>query len=140
MRKGFSCGWESPNPTASGQSARGRPKPWARLLGRVRAWSHDRLVARLDPRVAPLAAALLLGRREGVDPDVNDAFARTGTTHLLAISGLHLQVLAAVAVPDLPRHRARSAHVVRRGCSFATIAYALLVGLANALGCSLTWQ
>src|SRR5262249_48336947 len=64
------------------------------LLGRIRAWSYSRLVSGLDPDTAPLAAALLLGRREGVDPEVNDAFARTGTTHLLAISGLHLQVLS----------------------------------------------
>ena len=68
---------------------------WGRwLLGRVRTWSHDRLVSHLDSSVAPLAAALLLGRREAVAPDVNDAFARTGTTHLLAISGLQFQVLA----------------------------------------------
>ena len=37
---------------------------------------------------------LLLGQREGIEPEVNDAFARTGTTHLLAISGLQLQALA----------------------------------------------
>ena len=36
----------------------------------------------------------LLGQREGIEPEVNDAFARTGTTHLLAISGLQLQALA----------------------------------------------
>jgi competence protein ComEC len=65
------------------------------LLGRVRGWSRSRLVERLDPSIAPLAAALLLGQREGIEPEVNDAFARTGTTHLLAISGLQLQALAA---------------------------------------------
>ena len=62
--------------------------------GASRSWSHARLVERLDPAIAPLAAALLLGRREEVEPEVNDAFARTGTTHLLAISGLQLQALA----------------------------------------------
>ncbi len=65
-----------------------------KLLGRVRAWSRDRLLTGLDATTAPLAAALLLGQREGVDPEINDAFARTGTTHLLAISGLHLQAMA----------------------------------------------
>lgn len=63
-------------------------------LGRARTEASRRLVEPLDPAIAPLAAALLLGRREGVDPEVNDAFACTGTTHLLAISGLHLQALA----------------------------------------------
>jgi len=37
----------------------------------------------------------LIGQRDEVEPEVNDAFARTGTTHLLAVSGLQLQVLAA---------------------------------------------
>ena len=73
----------------------GAGSPSGRALGKLRAWSRERLVGGVDPRVEPLAAALLLGRREGVDPEVNDAFARTGTTHLLAISGLHMQVLAA---------------------------------------------
>ena len=74
----------------------GEDWPWTRRLGAIRAWSARRLASGLDPAVAPLASALLLGRREAVDPEVNDAFARTGTTHLLAISGLHLQVLAVV--------------------------------------------
>jgi competence protein ComEC len=99
-----------------------------RLRGFVRAWSHAKLVAGLEPRVAPLAAALLLGQREGVDPAVNDAFARTGTTHLLAISGLHLQALGFVLWFFF-----RALGLGRRGAfasvALATVAYALLVGL-----------
>ncbi len=57
---------------------------------RIRTW----LFEQIDPATAPLAAALLLGWREEIDPEVNDAFARTGTTHLLAVSGLQLQALA----------------------------------------------
>ena len=72
----------------------GAGSSFGRWLGRLRAWSRERLVGGMDPEVEPLAAALLLGRREGVDPEVNDAFARTGTTHLLAISGMHMQMLA----------------------------------------------
>lgn len=107
----------------------GPPWPRARMLGAARAWSHATLVGRLDPKIAPLASALLLGRREGVDPEVNDAFARTGTTHLLAISGLHLQVLAAALWLAF-----RLVGLGRRpaflGVLAATVAYALLVGLA----------
>jgi competence protein ComEC len=101
---------------------------WTRLLGTVRAWSQERLARAIDPASAPLAQALLLGRGEGVDPDVNDAFARTGTTHLLAISGLHLQVLALALGTAL-----RLTGLGRRGTfaavAAATVAYALLVGL-----------
>ena len=67
---------------------------WTRRLGDLRASCRARLVDQLDPRTAPLASALILGQREDIDPEVNDAFARTGTTHLLAISGLQIQVLA----------------------------------------------
>ena len=74
----------------------GSPDLWWRWIGRARARSRAALVAGLAPDVSALGAALLLGRREAVDPDLNDAFARTGTMHLLAISGLHLQVLAYV--------------------------------------------
>jgi competence protein ComEC len=101
---------------------------WLRGLGALRAWSHARLTAGLDPSTAPLAAALLLGRREGVDPEVNDAFARTGTTHLLAISGLHLQVLAA-ALGGFVRLLGFSRRKAFASVAAATVAYALLVGL-----------
>ncbi|MCG6954601.1 MAG: DNA internalization-related competence protein ComEC/Rec2 [Gemmatimonadetes bacterium] len=45
---------------------------------------------------APLVSALILARREGLDPDLRDAFARAGTAHLLAISGFHVGVVAAL--------------------------------------------
>lgn len=105
----------------------GMGDPFLKRLGRLRAWCHATLVRGLDAEIAPLAAALLLGRREGVDPDVNDAFLRTGTTHLLAISGLHLQVLA-VSLLWIGRVAG-----LRRWGSFTlaatmTVAYAALVG------------
>jgi competence protein ComEC len=102
--------------------------PSTRLRGLLRAWSRARLIAGLDDRTGPLAAALLLGQREGVDPGVNDAFARTGTTHLLAISGLHLQALGLVLW-----FLFRALGLGRRGTfaavALVTMAYALLVGL-----------
>ncbi len=85
---------------------------WRRWLGQAREWSLARLEAGLGPETAPLASALVLGRREAVGPDVNDAFARTGTTHLLAISGLHLQVLALTLLMSLPAGGAGAEMVV----------------------------
>ena len=102
--------------------------PWTRRLGAVRAWSFRRLADRLDPETLPLAAALLLGRRDAVDPEINDAFSRTGTTHLLAISGLQLQFLAVVMAVV-----ARSVGLRRRPTflvvAVGTVVYAALVGL-----------
>ena len=103
--------------------------PWTKRLGAIRRWSYWTLATGLDPATLPLAAALLLGRREAVDPDINDAFARTGTTHLLAISGLHLQALAWVMAG-----LALSMGVKRRSTFLlvagGTVAYAALVGFA----------
>ena len=114
--------------TASATGPNGPARAYYRGLGTLRAWSQSMLERGLDPASAPLAAALLLGRREGVDPEVNDAFARTGTTHLLAISGLHLQVLAA-AIGGLARGLGFSRRKAFATVMAATVAYALLVGL-----------
>ena len=111
------------------RDAHGSEWPWTRRLGRLRALCRARLVGRLDSRTAPLASALILGQREDIDSEVNDAFARTGTTHLLAISGLQIQVLAyalglvlrLIGLPRIPAYG---------GVGLATIGYAILVGLA----------
>jgi len=50
---------------------------------------------------ASLAQSLLLGRRGSLPTTVVDAFARTGTAHLLAISGLHLGVVVAAILAVL---------------------------------------
>jgi competence protein ComEC len=64
---------------------------------RWRASLVDRL-ERLYGARAPLVAALTLARREGMDRDLGDAFARVGIAHLLAISGFHVGVIAGVLV------------------------------------------
>jgi competence protein ComEC len=43
---------------------------------------------------AGLAAAVLLGEREEVDRETNEAFLETGTIHILCIAGLHMGILA----------------------------------------------
>ena len=43
---------------------------------------------------ASLAQAVILGMRGNIPPDFKSDFSRSGTTHLLAISGLHLSVVA----------------------------------------------
>ena len=45
-----------------------------------------------------LAQALLLGRRGNMPPELTQAFRDTGTSHLLAISGLHIGVLLAFSL------------------------------------------
>jgi competence protein ComEC len=67
------------------------PRRWlAEIRERCRTllWSH------LRDRQAPLAVAVLLGVREELPENENQAFFATGTIHLLSISGLHVGVLA----------------------------------------------
>lgn len=71
-------GW---HPLATVQAMRDR--------GDTLLWRH------LRHERAGLAAAVLLGMREQVDPEQTEHFMTTGTVHLLAISGLHVGILAA---------------------------------------------
>jgi competence protein ComEC len=54
-------------------------------------------IARVMPEPqASLTQGVLLGIRYNIPADIKDDFARTGTAHLLAISGLHLSILAGI--------------------------------------------
>jgi competence protein ComEC len=72
-----------------------------RVAGRFQRWRSQlrqecerTFAAHLDERTAPLASSLLLGERSHLPTDVRDAFVQSGTMHLLAISGLHVGILA----------------------------------------------
>ncbi|MBW3627882.1 MAG: DNA internalization-related competence protein ComEC/Rec2 [Gemmatimonadetes bacterium] len=82
---------------------------------------------RLFPHHFGLAEALLLGRRERMDSAVRERFVRAGLVHLLAISGAHVALFAAMLllVGDamrLPRER------VRAGTIGVTALYLALIG------------
>jgi competence protein ComEC len=49
-----------------------------------------------DPPAQAVLQALVIGRREGITPELRDAFNRAGVGHLLAISGLHIGIVATV--------------------------------------------
>ena len=45
---------------------------------------------------ASLAQGIILGKRGTIPSSLKDDFSRTGTAHLLAISGLHLSIVAGI--------------------------------------------
>ncbi len=49
-----------------------------------------------SPAVRDLLSAVLLNRRDGLDPGWTGAFRASGTSHLLAVSGLHVGILLAL--------------------------------------------
>jgi len=66
--------------------------------GRFRVTARYRLTQTIRQRVAgqrgEIAAALVTGDRSGIHPDIRQAFTDAGLAHILAISGLHLTLVA----------------------------------------------
>jgi competence protein ComEC len=50
----------------------------------------------LEPREQALVKALVLGQRDELDSEQRTAFARSGTIHVLAVSGMHVGLIYAV--------------------------------------------
>lgn len=71
-------------------------KEWVWTSGGDRLRQYFKMVLRrhLEDEQYPLAAAILLGDRSMLDFDLRQQYAATGTVHVLAISGLHLGILA----------------------------------------------
>ncbi len=64
-------------------------------IDRLRAELGSRLRARLGDRpLAGILVALVNGDRSGIEPEQWEVLRRTGTNHLMAISGLHIGLLA----------------------------------------------
>ncbi|MDR2705744.1 MAG: ComEC/Rec2 family competence protein [Planctomycetaceae bacterium] len=67
-----------------------------RFLEHVRRTCQANLQHRMSSDVSPLATAMILGIREGVDEETSQNLIETGTMHILAISGLHVALVAAI--------------------------------------------
>ncbi len=75
---------------AGGGPGQGSPTLPERLRTVVAGASRELYGAR-----APLVDALMLGRRGGIDPELQDRFAQSGLVHLLSISGFHVGLIGA---------------------------------------------
>ncbi len=71
---------------------------FTRTLHRIRLNLADSLAENVPEPEASLGQALLLGLRGGLPEEVAEDFRATGTAHLLAISGLHVSVVLALAL------------------------------------------
>ncbi len=76
------------------------PRRW---LDMVRRAGHEFFAQHLQADRARLAAAVLLGSREQLDPQQTEAYLETGTIHLLVVSGLNVGLLAAALLFALNR-------------------------------------
>lgn len=137
-----------------GQARLDRPAPfWERAAHALRATLRARLSETLDPEPAALSRALLLNESGALEDDTQSHVRDAGLAHVLAVSGLHVTLLAGVFVWLCGRVLVRVERVAARldvtrvakaiGVPFA-LAYALLVGDAPsawraALTASVAW-
>ena len=95
--KGFSCGASVSDgrfivPMGTGHL------PFPRgLLEKVQRPVRDVFKEKLSTRDSALFRALILGERQGISQDLRESFNRTGLGHVLAVSGLHIGLVAWVA-------------------------------------------
>ena len=72
------------------------PIPARFALDRFRQWLSERLEVHLSGQSGALLRALTLGDRRAISPQTWAWLRQTGTAHLLAISGMHIGLLAAL--------------------------------------------
>lgn len=68
------------------------------LRRQIRVAAAARLRRRLPAELDPTARALLLAERDELSPDLRGRFADAGLAHLLAISGLHVGIVAGLVL------------------------------------------
>ncbi len=73
---------------------RGNPGFLIETAEYIRKPVRDFLAERLAPRDYALYAALLLGERESISDELREPFNVTGMGHVLAVSGLHIGIIA----------------------------------------------
>ncbi len=82
-----------------------------------------------EPQAA-LGQATLLGLRRNIPQDLNEAFRRTGTAHLLAISGLHVGVLLGISLAASAALLGRKHHLHLIAPLLVIWLYGLLSGMS----------
>ena len=104
--------------------------PLPQLMAAARRGLLNGLQSLVPEPEAALAAGILLGVRSSISPEVSDAFATAGLTHVVAISGWNIAIVAALvaaAIRPLARRRGgRPLAVVLSALAVGT--YVLLTG------------
>ncbi len=104
--------------------------PWGEAPERLRDALAGGLEALLPEPQASLAAGILLGQRSALPPELQEQLARSGTSHVVAVSGYNVGLVVAVAGSaagraSRTRRRRRAAVAI---ASLALWAFVALVG------------
>ena len=102
--------------------------PWLQVFVlAMRSQVESLCLRQVSDESAGLAAAMLIGSRDLVDPEQSDLFLVTGTIHLLAISGLNVGVFVSLFWL-LDRLSLLGPRTVFLGTCLGAVLYAVLVG------------
>jgi len=104
---------------------RGRGNPLKHFLLSLRKKAHEVLLLVYPEPEASLLAGILLGLDKGIPSDVMESFRRTGTSHIIAISGFNIAILAGFLGRFLSRFGKRRTWPI---IVVALFLYAFLVG------------
>ncbi len=99
--RGVACTVDAPGPGAVAVLGRGSFPGPARVGARVRGAALFAIHRAARDQGAALLEALLVGRKDGLDPGLVRDFRRTGTWHVLVVSGLNVAIAAAAAAAAL---------------------------------------
>ncbi len=103
-----------------------RANPILSMIFNLRTNVHKAILRLFPEPEASLLSGILLGKESGIPPDLLEAYNRTGTTHIIAISGFNITLLAGLFITVFGRWFG-----ARRGAWAAAAAiffYTLLVG------------
>lgn len=119
--------------------ARHQGSPWAQALFDLRDNARQTLDRLLPSPEAPLLAGILLGIDDELPANIQEAFNRTGTAHIIAISGSNLiivmRVVLGLLTPLLGIRRARLITVASVGAYTAFVGGDPTVVRAAIMGC-----
>ena len=98
-------------------------------VDRVRTHAHEALGHGLTDPEAALLRGVVLGETGAIDDDLMEAFRRSGTAHILSVSGLHVASLSAAVLLA-----AGLAGLRRRSASFVAMALVVVFALVTGAG------
>lgn len=85
-------------------------RPWMAAMYALKTRAQKTIDRLLPSPQAPLLSGILLGVESSIPDDVREAFNRTGTSHIIAISGANIVIVIGVLMkllkPGLGKHRA----------------------------------
>ncbi|MDQ2853753.1 MAG: ComEC/Rec2 family competence protein [Chloroflexota bacterium] len=102
----------------------------AEIAASARRWLLDGLNEMVPEPEAALGAGILLGVRSSIAPEIANAFAVAGLTHVIAISGWNIAIVAAIVASLFrPLEQRRGGHWLAPGGAAAAIGgYVILTG------------